>query len=147
MSEARVRTVMQNVAANFWAFVVAGHIDRERAVKWISDLTYLQLKECLAFFELQLDGRSYGLRYKICSDGSVQQNSPSGGLDVYGIPPGTVVQLYAHLREVAPSSVFEELARRGWGFNGLKIEAPEAEHRAFSRDGYGITRAKLGTWP
>jgi hypothetical protein len=147
MTEARVRTVMQNVTANFSAFVVAGHIDRERAVEWIFDLTYLQVKECLDFFEVQLNGRSYGLRYTISSDGSVQQNSSSGGLDVYGLPAGTTVQLYAHLRDGTPQRILDELARRGWGFNGRKMEAPEYERRAFSRDGYGITRAKLGTWP
>jgi hypothetical protein len=33
MTEARVRLVMQNVAANFSAFVVAGLIDRDGAIK------------------------------------------------------------------------------------------------------------------
>jgi hypothetical protein len=147
MTEARIRTVMHPVAANFSAFVIAGHIDRDRALKWISDLTYLQLKECLEFFELQLNGRSCGLRYTVSSDGSVQQNSPSGGLDLYGLPAGTTVQLYAHLRDGTPQSVYDELALRGWGFNGRKMEAPESEHRAFSSEGYGISRVKLGTWP
>lgn len=147
MTEARVRTVMQNIAANFSALVVAGHVDRERAIGWVSDLIYLQVKQCLEFFELQLNGRSYGLRYTISSDGSIQENSPSGGLDVYGLPAGTTVQLYAHLRDGTPQAIFDELARRGWGFNGRKMEAPESERRAFSSDGYGITRAKLGAWP
>ena len=108
---------------------------------------YLQVKKCLEFFELQLNGRSCGLRYTVSSDGSVQQNSPSGGLDVYGLPAGTTVQLYAHLRDGTSQSVYDELALRGWGFNGRKMEAPESERRAFSSEGYGITRAKLGTWP
>jgi hypothetical protein len=147
MTEARVHAVMQNVVANLSAFVIAGRLDRERAVEWIRDLIYLQEQECLAFFELQLDGRSYGLRYTVSSDGSIQQNSPSGGVDVYGLPEGTTVQLYAHLRDGTPRSVYDELARRGWGFNGTKMEAPESERRAFSSEGYGISRTKLGTWP
>src|SRR5436309_1736276 len=88
MTEARVRAVMQKVAANLRAFVVAGHLDRDRAQKWADDLTYLQIQEALEFFELQIDGRSFGLRYTVRSDGSVQQDSASGGIDVYGLSPG-----------------------------------------------------------
>ncbi|MBF6570980.1 MAG: hypothetical protein IVW54_19110 [Candidatus Binataceae bacterium] len=147
MTEARVRDVMQKVAANLSAFVVAGLITRERAIKWITDLTYLQIEECLDFFELQLGGRSYGLRYTVRSDGSVQMNSASGGLDIYGIPFGTAVQLYADLRMETPQSVYDYLAQHGWGFDGRKMEAPESEHRSFSKEGYAITRARVGTWP
>jgi len=147
MTEARVHAVMRNVAANLCAFVVAGHLDRERALDWAADLTYLQIEESLEFFELQLNGRFYGLRYVVCSDGSVQQNSEAGGLDVYGLPSSTTIQLYVHLRARTPQYVYDELARRGWAFNGQKIEAPESEHRSFSSEGYGLTRAKLGTWP
>ncbi len=147
MTEARVRAVMQKVAANLRAFVVAGHLDYNRAIEWAADLTYLQLQECLEFFELQINGRSFGLRYRVGSDGSVQQDSAAGGLDVYGLPHGSTVQLYAHIRTGTPQHVREELARRGWGFNGRKIDAPETEHRTFSSNGYGLTRSKLGTWP
>jgi len=147
MTEARVRAVMQNVAANLRAFVVAGHITTEQAVKWVTDLTYLQVQGVLECFELQLNGRSYGLRYTVRSDGSIQQNTASGGLDVYGLPARTTVQLYAHLRDDTPQRVYDELARRGWGTNGKRIDAPESEHRSFSSEGYGLTRAKLGTWP
>ena len=147
MTEARVRYVMQSVAANLSAFVVARLVGRDRVINWIADLVYLQTEECLEFFEVQLDGRSYGLRYMVRSDGSVHQNSPSGGLDIYGIPVGTSVRLYAHLRVGTPQHIYEELGRRGWGFNGQKMEAPESEHRSFSKEGYAITRAKIGTWP
>ena len=147
MTEARVRAVMQNVAANLRAFVVAGHAARERAVQWERDLTYLQVQGVLEFFEVQLNGRSFGLRYIIRSDGSIQQNSPSGGLDVYGLAAGTRVQIYAHLREDTPQRVYDELARRGWGTNGKRIDAAESDHRSYSSEGYGLVRAKLGTWP
>jgi hypothetical protein len=146
-TEARVRVVMQKVAANLRAFVVAGHLDPARAQKWADDLTYLQVEEAVDFFELQLNGRALGLRYTVSSDGSVQQDSASGGLDIYGLPAGTTVTLYAHFRPGMPQRVRDELARRGWGFNGQKMDAGESEHRSFSSDGYGITRTRLGTWP
>lgn len=150
MTEARVRIVMYKVSANFTALVVAGHVTTESARKWAEDLTYLQVVEALLYFELQIrtpGGRRFGLRYAVSADGSVQHDSSSGGLDWHGIPAGTTVGLYAHLCDGAPSSVREELARRGWGFNGKRLDAPESEPRAFSASGYGLTRAKLGVWP
>ena len=81
------------------------------------------------------------------SDGSVRQDAKSGGIDVYGIPPGSIVSLYAHLRQDVPPSVREELRRRGWGFNGSSLEGDESEQRTFSREGYGIARSKVGVWP
>jgi hypothetical protein len=146
-TEARVRAVMQKVAANLSAFVVAGIVDRANAQKWADDVTYLQIEDAIDFFELQLNGRTVGLRYTVSSDGSIQQDSASGGLDIYGLPAGTTVRLYAHLRSGIPQRVRDELGRRGWGFNGQKMEAVESEHRSFSNGGYGITRTKLGTWP
>jgi hypothetical protein len=147
MTEARVRTVMQKVAANLRAFVVARLVPLERAQQWASDLTYLQIEEALDYFELQINGRTFGLRYTVRADGSVQQDSPSGGIDVYGLQPGITVQLYAHLRAGVPQRIYDELRRRGWGFNGQRIEALESEHRSFSSDGYGLARVNLGTWP
>lgn len=150
MTEARVRAVMQKVEANLAAFVVAGHVDRARAAKWTGDLIYLQVKQALAFFELQIKSPGidrFGLRYVVSSDGSIQQDSASGGLDLYGLPKGTTVTLFAHLKDNIPSEIREELKRRGWGFDGSKLDAPESEHRAFSNSGYGITRSKIGTWP
>jgi len=146
-TETRVRTVMQKVAANFRAFVAANLVASARAQKWADDLTFLLVEEALEFFEVQINGRSFGLRYVVSSDGSLQQDSASGGIDVYGLAPGTSVNIYAHLRDDIPQSVRDELGRRGWGFNGKKIDAPESEHRGFSSEGYGLVRTKLGTWP
>ncbi len=147
MTEARVRVVMQKVAANLNAFVVAGLITVERARKWVDDLTYLQVEGQLEFFELQLAGRSFGLRYTVSADGSIHQDSASGGIDVYGLAADTPVQLFAGTKLPRPDYVQGELERRGWHFNGKKLEAPESEQRAFSSNGYGLVRSKLGTWP
>ncbi|MDX2054217.1 MAG: hypothetical protein SFV15_17585 [Polyangiaceae bacterium] len=147
MTEARVRVVMQKVAANLNAFVVAGLVTAERARKWVDDLTYLQVEGQLEFFELQLAGRSFGLRYTISADGSIHQDSASGGIDVYGLAAGTPVQLFASTKLPRPQYVQAELERRGWHFTGKKLEAPESEQRAFSSNGYGLVRSKLGTWP
>lgn len=147
MTEARVRAVMRKVGANFRAFVTAGLISEAQANKWTADLTYLQLVEALDYFEVQCAGKSYGLRYTVAADGSILQDAKSGGLDVYGIPKNASIGLYAHLRDDVPSSVRDELRKRGWGFNGSSLDGDASEQRSFSREGYGITRSKIGTWP
>ena len=113
-------------------------------------LTYLQLAGVLKFFEVQIQvpGRpQFGIRYTVSADGSVQQDSASGGLDVYGLPSGTTVRLHVEPIGELPAHVRAELARRGWGFSGQSIDAPASERRAFSSGGYGLIREHLGTWP
>lgn len=146
-TEARVRVVMQKVSANLQAFVVRGLLARDRAQRWLDDLTYLQVQGQLEFFELQLDGQKYGLRYAVSADGSVQQDSPSGGLDLYGVATSTSVRLFAKLKEPRPQHVLEELKRRGWRFNGTQLSTSASDQHAFSSGGYGIVRSKLGDWP
>ena len=150
MTEARVRAVMQKVRANFNAFVVAGHITAAQADKWAADVIYLQLAGVLKFFEVQIDipGRPrFGIRYTVSADGSVQQDSASGAIDVYGLPVGTAVGLLAEPDGPLPAPVRAELARREWGFNGQSIDASPSDRRAFSSGGYGLIREHLGTWP
>lgn len=151
MTEARVGAVMQKVSANLASLVVARHLAPERAKRWQEDLTYLQVAEALEYFEIQIlapGGQRFGLRYTVSADGSLRQDSASGGLDPYGIPPSSTLNLYAHPRGGQLSATVRQyLVGRGWGFNGSRLEAQASEPRAFSADGYGLTRVKLGTWP
>jgi hypothetical protein len=150
MTEARVRTVMQKVSANLSALVVAKHVTAESAQKWAEDLTYLQVAEALDYFEIQIRSASvqpFGVRYTVSADGSLQQDSASGGLDWHGIPAATSVNMVAHLYDGKLESVRPYLAGRGWNFSGRRLDAPESEQRVFSSNGYGLTRATLGVWP
>ena len=150
MTEARVRAVMQKVRANFNAFVVAGHVTAAKADKWADDVIYLLMEGVLRFFEIQIHmpGRArFGIRYTISDDGSLQQDSASGAIDVYGLSADTSVGLLAEPHGPLPARVRAELERRGWGFNGQRIDAPLSERRAFSRSGYGLVREHLGDWP
>jgi hypothetical protein len=150
MTEARVRAVMQKVRANLNAFVVAGHLAAAKADKWADDITYLQLAGALKSFEVQIDmpGRTrFGIRYTVSADGSVQQDSASGAIDVYGLTAGTTVGLLADPVGPLPGHVRAELVRRGWGFSGQSINASASDRRAFSSGGYGLIREHLGDWP
>lgn len=150
MTEARVRAVMRKVAANFRAFVTAGLVTESSATKWSDDLIFLQLEEVLDYFEVQVvtpAGNKFGLRYTVSADGSIYEDSRSGGLDVYGIPPNSTVKLFAKMLPGKLASVRDELEKRGWSFNGSSLEGEVTASRAFSSNGYGINRSQIGAWP
>ncbi|HXJ21758.1 MAG TPA: hypothetical protein VMT03_16155 [Polyangia bacterium] len=149
MTEARVRAVMQKVAANLKAFEIVGLLSAAKARKWADDLTYLQLVEALLYFEIRIRSGATvrGFRYTVSSDGSLQQDSPSGGIGLYGLPADSTVDLVAELRTGTPASVYSELKGRGWGFNASRFDGPESDRRAFSSSGYGLVRTTLGEWP
>ncbi|MGC4120484.1 MAG: hypothetical protein QM765_39075 [Myxococcales bacterium] len=116
MTEARVRAVMQKVSANLGAFVVAGKVSKEAAQSWAADLIYLQLNGALDFFEIQITpprGERFGLRYTVKADGSIQQDSPSGGLDVYGLPKDARINLFAHFNDSSPSLYAKSFGAEG----------------------------------
>lgn len=149
MTEARVRAVMRKVAANFCAFVAARHINETRAANWARDLTYMQTEEALDYFEVQVrepSGKEYGLRYTISADGTVVEDSSSGGLDVYGIPRGSKISLYAKPLPGQLEHIRDYLERNGWGFNGSSLDGETGASRSFSTGGYGITRQLVGDW-
>jgi hypothetical protein len=146
-TDARVRYVMQKVMANFTGLAVCDLITAERAAKWSVDLTYLQMEDALAGFQVQFKEpgvEPYGLQYRVSNDGSLQQDSSSGGLDFYGVPRDTPVTLCLDLKLGKKAQVRPWLESRGWSFNGKLIEGDESEARAFSTGGYGITRSKIG---
>lgn len=149
-TEARVRYVMGKVMSNFNALVAAGLLSRERADKWHEDLVAVQMIDALASFQVQFamgSSAPYCLNYEISSDGSVQMDATSGGLNVYDIPKNTSTTLCVGLHPGKYAVGREELERRGWTFNGKLMAATGSESRSFSSGGYGITRSKLGTWP
>jgi hypothetical protein len=150
MTEARVRVVMQKVRANFNAFVVANFVADAKADSWAEDLTYLQVAGVLKFFEVQIHspGRAtFGIRYTMSADGSLQQDSASGGINLYGLPAGTTAGIYVQPTGKLPDAVLAYLTSRGWAFNGRSIDGAATERRAFSSEGYGLIREHIGTWP
>lgn len=149
-TEARVRYVMGKVMANFQALVAADFLTPARADAWQADLIALQLIDALASFQIQFAAKSaapYCVNYDVSSDGSIQADAASGGLDMYGIPAGTPVTLCVRLRTDKYAAGRALLEQRGWTFNGKLIDAADSELRSFSTGGYGITRSKRGTWP
>jgi Bacterial HORMA domain family 1 len=149
-TEARAREVMRNVHSDFMNLASAGLITREDAQRWYDDIAYAVLSEVVATFQVQLtrpNGTTFGLSYTIRDDGTVLEDSKAGGFDPFGLPRGTYACPCIFYRLEAPNfeRVRADLRKRGWGPGGSLIEGG-ARDRAFSKDGYGIERSKVGEW-
>jgi len=149
-TEARVRYVMQKVAANFTGLVVRGLITQARADEWTEVVSYLLIAEMLDGFQVQFDmtGKApYCIHYAVSDDGTIQQDSPSGALDLYGIAAGTRVTFCLDLRTGSYADARAWLdTRGGWGRDGKIIPGDNTESRSFSSGGFAVTRSKRGTW-
>lgn len=149
-TEARVRDVMQKVAANFTGLVVRGLVTEARADEWAEVVSYLLIAEALDGFQVQFDmaGRApYCIHYAVSTDGSIRSDSPSGGLDYYGIAAGTPVTFCLNLTAAKRAAANAWLKQRGgWTFDGKLLPGDDSDSRSFSSGGFAVTRSKRGTW-
>jgi hypothetical protein len=151
-TEARLRAVMPEVGADFYALAGAGLITAERARQWTEELTFILQHQGAKGFQIQLKRNGsfpIALDYRVSSDGSVRESSTAGGIDYFGLPAGTFATLFVDLdfqsREIVTVQAY--LGRHGWGTDGRAVEGQSVRDRTYSKDGYGIARAKVGEWP
>lgn len=148
-TEARARVVMLSVLEDLAVLAASRMISFETAKDWMEDLLYLVNARVLNFFELQYysstGSRIGGYKYNLSEDGSLQENSQSGGIDPYDVPDGTKVKLFADIDYARQNitEVNEYLASRGWGTNGTPLGGQAVYERAYSKDGYGLRRYKV----
>lgn len=150
-SEARARAVMRHVLADFMNVASAALIGRETIQRWHEELEYAVLHEVVEAFQLQLtrpDGTRLGLCYTVRDDGTILEASKAGGVDFHGLPAGTRVGLHVSYRLGAPNlpKVSAYLQSKGWTTGGSAIDGASSRDRAYSKDGFGIMRAKVGNW-
>ena len=150
-TDARAKHVMDKVFEDFTALVVRGFVSDDKIKKWKEDLLYLMREEVLIYFEIHLtkpNGEMPALRYYVKADSSLSQDSASGALGLYGLPSDTRANLYAHLNGEHPhyQRALDELHNnRGWGF-GNTANGTMEKHHAYSKEGYGVERNKIGNW-
>lgn len=149
-TEARAREVMRQVHGDFMNWASAGFIGRERAQQIVDDLEYAVLQQVVETFQVQLvrpDGEPAGLSYMIRDDGSILEESKAGGFNPYNLPTGTKLSVCLQYRSNAAKrwEVDAYLNRRGWQNNGQLLEGG-ARDRAYSQDGFGAERIKIGAW-
>ncbi|MBI1805088.1 MAG: hypothetical protein HY033_10260 [Ignavibacteriae bacterium] len=149
-TEARAVTVMLSVLGDLGILASARMISYDKANNWMEDILYLAKARVLQFFELQFYNSvgvkiGTGYRYSLSEDGSLQENSGSGGIDPYDLPNGSKVNLFADVdwTKKNKTEVSSYLASRGWGTNGSPLGGQTSYERGYSKDGYGLMRYKI----
>jgi hypothetical protein len=142
---------MLEVGADFYLLAAAGLIPSATAAKWTNELSFILLQEAAFGFQIQL--RCVGhlpraLDYRVSSDGTILESGTAGGIDYFGRLPGTTATLFVNLNFQARKigTVLTYLREHGWGMNGSAVEGPIERDRAYSKDGYGVIRSKIGIW-
>ena len=150
-SEARARTVMLEVGADFYALASANLISFDLAQRWTEERSFILLQQTVRGFQIQLQrpgSPTIALDYRVSSDGSVLESGTAGGINYYALPAGTtaglVVDLNYEARNIAV--VRRYIAERGWGTNGQAVEGTVVRDRVYSKDGFGVIRSKVGNW-
>ncbi|WP_147451285.1 HORMA-1 domain-containing protein [Corallococcus llansteffanensis] len=139
---------MKSVLADFVGCVVNGLVSRELAQEWVDDLTYLLTQQAISAFELQFtqpDGSRGAFRYDVSDDGSLFEAASSGGQRLHLLPSGTKASIYVMYRAGVQDDVREEMRKRGWG-RGTRVDGTATRERAYSKDGYGLIRSRIGEW-
>lgn len=150
-TEARLRAVMPEVGADFTNMAGAGIISFAVAQRWTEELTFMLQKQAAQGFQIQLSCPGYApiaLDYRVSSDGTVRESGRAGGIDYYGLPDGTTATLFVDLDDNSRNIVEVRLytRQRGWGVGSAVVGDPVRD-RVYSKDGYGVIRGKIGTWP
>ena len=149
-TEARAVAVMLSVLEDLSILAAARMIAYDKAKAWMEDLLYLVNAKVLNSFELQYYNPTNGIRvggykYALSGDGSLHENSQSGGIDPYDVPEGCNVKLFADIDRTKRNinEVQYYLACRGWGMNGSSLGGQVVYERAYSKDGYGLRRYRV----
>ena len=151
-TDARLRAVVPEVGADFYALAGAGIVSSEVARRWTEELTFVLQHQAAHGFQVQLtypNGQQVALDYRVSSDGSIRESSTAGGIDYYALPAGTRAFLFVDLdfqaREIAVVQTY--IRERGWILDAQAVQGEVARDRAYSKDGYGVIRGKIGAWP
>jgi hypothetical protein len=148
---ARLRAVMPEVGADFTNMAGAGIISIAVAQRWTEELAFVLQRQAARGFQIQLSCPGYApiaLDYRVSSDGTVRESGRAGGIDYYGLPSGTTASLFVEYDNDSASIMEVQLylRQRGWG-PGAAVTGDPVRDRVYSKDGYGVIRGKVGTWP
>jgi hypothetical protein len=59
---------------------------------------------------------------------------------------GTKANIVVTYRDDVEPDVRAEMRRRGWGPGGVSLAGNATRERAYSKEGYGLIRSKVGDW-
>jgi hypothetical protein len=147
-TEARVREVMKPVFDELFGLVTRDFASLQSVEKWRDDLTYMLSNEAISSFELQFDlpdGKQSGFSYEVSDDGTLMASDRSGGLRLHMLPDGTKASVVVLWRELTPE-LREEMRRRGWTRSASRLSGEGVREHAYSSQGYGVVRKRVGDW-
>jgi hypothetical protein len=151
-TDSRLRAVMPEVGADFYALAGAGIVSLDVARRWTEELTFILQHQAAHGFQIQLtcpNGQRIAVDYCVSSDGSIRESSTAGGIDYYALPAGTHAFLFVELDFKAARIIVVRtyIQQRGWGLNAQAVQGEIMRDRVYSKDGYGVIRGKIGMWP
>lgn len=151
-SESRARYVMGKIFDDFHAISYRGFEELddspERLPKIREDLFYLMTNKVLISFQVQFcakDGREWAIEYTIKADGSVHEDSDSGGVNYYEIPADVRINFPTKWTK-GTKRIDDHMIERGWTAKGKYIEGDLINDGAYSKNGYGATKGRKGAW-
>jgi len=122
--------------------------DPGRLQRWKEDIFFIMRHKDLDYFQLKF---SYGtpikvvaLQYSIKSDGSIQSDTDSGGINYYQFPINTQVSI--SVMRHGSDEVSDYLRSRNWGTNATFVSGNSESAGSYSKEGYGTNREKFGEW-
>jgi len=149
VTEARVREVMKQVFDDLVGLALRGFTDFDTAQGWQEDLIWMLTNEVITSFEVQLRAPGRGpraFRYDVSDDDSLYEASQSGGLQLYEFPDGTSADLIVRFRHPLDTALHEEVRGRGWTRSAAFLPGEGVRDRAYSHEGYGVIRKRVGDW-
>lgn len=144
-TEARARYVLQKAWDDLIGLMCLEHISRENANKWYREIKHLLDLEALKSFEIKVKNQGSTImawRYDVLANGSIYEDSESGGIDLSDIPAGSSCAIVVDLTNDAGNkqAALDFLHQNGWR-NGSFTTGTFQSDRAFSKDGYGLKRS------
>lgn len=150
-TEARAQYVLGKIFDDFHNIGYRGfdYFERnpDQLRKWREDIYFLMTKKVLKKFQVKFaaDGKEWAVEYTIKSDGSIQQDDYSGGVDYWEIPAHASIGIVAtwdrHKKDVET-----HMQSRGWVGGGSYVEGDLIDDGAYSKSGYGATKGRRGAW-
>lgn len=151
-SESGARHVMGKIFDDFHSISFRGFHFVENNPSWLQkikeDIFFVMTEKALEKFQIQFHGsdeNSRAVEYEVKSDGSIFQDSESGGIDYWEIPANVEINVTLK-RDEKNEKVTDYLNKRGWGNDGQFVEGEFIDDGAYSKDGFGTTKGRRGAW-
>lgn len=150
-TDARLAAVLPEVAGDFYGLANASLISFDTASTWTEELGYCLGLQAVSSFQIQFccaGAPDKALNYVVSADGSLTESGTSGGIDFFSLPKGTRASLFVQFNTYAAKypDAKRYTTARGWGTDGQAINGDVIRDRAYSKEGFGFVRGKVGSW-